>query len=159
MKSTTQIALGGGCHWCTEAVFQQLEGVYTIQQGYVASNGENSSFSEAILFEYNSDIISLQKLIYVHLLTHQSTSNHSFRKKYRSAVYYFSEDQKTEITNTIIYLQKKFDQKIITQVLPFIEFKPSRESIQNYYTKNPDSPFCKRYIIPKLKLLEDKLKV
>ena len=159
MKSTTQIALGGGCHWCTEAVFQQLKGVYNVQQGYIASTGENNNLSEGILFEYNPEEISLERLIYVHLSTHKSTSNHSFRKKYRSAVYYFSDVQEKQLTNTIASLQKKFNEKIITKVLAFVEFKASRESIQNYYTKNPDSPFCKRYIIPKLDLIKKIIKI
>ncbi len=96
MDSKTKIALGGGCHWCTEAVFQSLIGVRSVEQGFVASTEENSSFSEAVIVHFNPEDITLQTLIEVHLHTHKSTSAHSMRQKYRSAIYYFSDEQKTK---------------------------------------------------------------
>ena len=78
-----KIALGGGCHWCTEAVFQSLKGVEKVEQGFVAPLQDLNSYSEAVIVHYNADLISLKDLIEVHLDTHKSTSNHSFRKKYR----------------------------------------------------------------------------
>ena len=85
--NTQKIALGGGCHWCTEAVFQSLIGVERVEQGYVASTGNNNSFSEAVIVHFNTERISLKTLIEIHLHTHKSTSNHSLRERYRSAVY------------------------------------------------------------------------
>ena len=156
MVRKTKIALGGGCHWCTEAVFQALKGVITVEQGFVASEGEHPSFSEAVIVHFDSEQISLQTLIEVHLHTHHSTSNHSMRNKYRSAIYTFSEDQKIEAENILTGFQPEFDNKLITKVYSFLEFKVSREAIQNYYQKNPDKPFCKRFINPKLKLVHTK---
>ena len=149
----SKIALGGGCHWCTEAVFQSLKGVEKVEQGFVASEGENASFSEAIIVHYDTNIISIEVLIRIHLYTHKSTSNHSMRTKYRSAVYYFSDEQKENSESILEALQPEFDTKIITQVYPFSSFKASREEIQNYYRKNPQKPFCETFINPKLKLL------
>ncbi|NMH87255.1 peptide-methionine (S)-S-oxide reductase [Flavivirga algicola] len=151
-----KIAMGGGCHWCTEAVFQSLAGVTKVEQGYVASVDENSSFSEAVIIHFNPDDISLKTLIEIHLHTHKSTSNHSMRGKYRSAVYSFSEIQKKESECIIKDFQIDFEYKLITKVFPFQFFKPSREAIQNYYQKNPDKPFCKTFIDPKLRLLLQK---
>ncbi len=151
-----KIALGGGCHWCTEAVFQSLKGVENVEQGFVASEGENASFSEAVIVHYNPDIMSLEVLIKIHLYTHKSTSNHSMRTKYRSAIYYLSNEQKESAENILQSLQPEFDNEIITQVYPFVSFKASREEIQNYYRKNPQKPFCETFINPKLKLLLDK---
>lgn len=148
-----KIALGGGCHWCTEAVFQALKGVISVEQGYVASTDENKSFSEAIIVHFNAEVISLQTLIKIHLYTHKSTSEHSMRTKYRSAIYYFSEIQKTDAENIVTLFQSEFENKVITKVYPFSEFKASREAIQDYYQKNPEKPFCERFINPKLKLL------
>lgn len=156
MVATTKIALGGGCHWCTEAVFQALKGVCKVEQGYVASVGANTAFSEAVIIHFNKDIIALSVLIEVHLHTHKSTSNHSMRDKYRSAVYYFSEDQKNEVDIILKDLKGVFEEDIITKTLPFSEFKASRESIQNYYQKNPEKPFCRKFINPKLELLKNK---
>ena len=156
MNTYTKIALGGGCHWCTEAVFQALKGVAKVEQGYVASVEENTSFSEAVIIHFNEAVIGLSVLIEIHLHTHKSTSNHSMRDKYRSAIYYFSEVQKKKATDILNGFKNTFEEEIITEVLPFSEFKASREAIQNYYKKNPEKPFCKQFINPKLKLLVNK---
>lgn len=148
-----KIALGGGCHWCTEAVFLALRGVKIVDQGFVASTGEANSFSEAIIVHFDPLLISLHQLIEIHLNTHRSTSAHSMRAKYRSAVYYFNEEQKESAIKILEDLNPYFKNKIITEVLPFNKFKPSAEQFQNYYFKDPAKPFCQTYIDPKLKIL------
>ncbi|WP_411767285.1 peptide-methionine (S)-S-oxide reductase [Winogradskyella sp. A3E31] len=153
MTALQKIALGGGCHWCTEAVFQSLKGVENVEQGYVASVDGNSMFSEAVIVHFNPQIISLNVLIEIHLHTHKSTVNHSMRQKYRSAIYTFSEIQKIESETILKNLQSKFDSELVTVVLPFSEFKASRKQIQNYYYDNPEKPFCERFINPKLIVL------
>lgn len=150
MINTEKIGLGGGCHWCTEAVFKSIEGVITVEQGYISSVKPNADFSEAVVVHFDNAIVNLRHLLKIHLLTHSSTAKHSFRSKYRSAVYYYSEIEKSEIEVLLSDLQKEFDEELITQVLKFQDFKPSRESLQDYFGKNPDAPFCTRYIIPKL---------
>ncbi|MAO11181.1 MAG: peptide methionine sulfoxide reductase [Flavobacteriaceae bacterium] len=151
--NTQKIALGGGCHWCTEAVFQSLMGVERVEQGYVASTGNNNSFSEAVIVHFNTERISLKTLIEIHLHTHKSTSNHSLRKRYRSAIYYYTEKQKLQAIQHLKALQQGFGELIITKVLSFSAFKPSRESLHDYYKTNPERPFCKRFIDPKINLL------
>lgn len=156
MKILIKIGFGGGCHWCTEAVFQHLKGVEKVEQGWIASSDENESFSEAVIVYFYPEQIPLEVLVEIHLNTHNSTSLHSFREKYRSAVYTFSEIQKDEISAIIEALQPQFEYKIITKVIPFVSFKTSREQIVDYYKKNPQKPFCETFINPKLKLLLDK---
>ena len=151
--NSSKIGFGGGCHYCTEAVFQSLIGVEKVEQGYVASTGENSNFSEAVIVHFNPEEILLQTLIEIHLYTHKSTSDHSMRDKYRSAVYTFSGMQKQESITVIMELKIKFDNQLTTKVLPFECFKPSREQITNYYYSNPKKPFCEAFINPKLKYL------
>ena len=153
MKTLSKIALGGGCHWCTEAVFQSLLGVSKVEQGFVASIDDNSSFSEAVIVHFNAEDISLKTLIEIHIHTHKSTSNHSMRTKYRSAVYVFSEVQKKETEQILESFQNEFENKLITKVYLFDSFKGSREQIQNYYYSNPEKPFCETFINPKLKIL------
>lgn len=155
MGELSKIGFGGGCHWCTEAVFQSLKGVHCVEQGWIASEGEDLAFSEAVIVTYNSTIIPLNILIEVHLHTHKSTSNHSMRKKYRSAVYYFDYNVQEMIALLISNLQAKFEHKIITKIVPFKTFKPSRAHIQDYYFKNPQKPFCETFINPKLHVLID----
>lgn len=152
-NSLEKIALGGGCHWCTEAVFQSLIGVEKVEQGYVASHADNSSFSEAVIVHFNPTVIPLNQLIEIHLYTHKSKSMHSMRNKYRSAVYTYSEIQNAKATEILEKLQPEFNNQLITQVYPFREFKASREELHNYYLKDPQKPFCKTFIAPKLKIL------
>lgn len=156
MAVKTKIALGGGCHWCTEAVFQALKGVHTVEQGFVASTNENNSFSEAVIVHFDAEMISLCTLIEIHLYTHKSSSTHSMREKYRSAIYAFSKGQSNEANIILDSFQAEFDHQLITKVYPFSKFKASREAIQNYYQQNPKRPFCERFINPKLKLLLEK---
>lgn len=148
-----KIAFGGSCHWCTEAIFQSLHGVNNVLQGWVSSIGEDDSFSEAVIVEFNDAIIPEETLIEVHLHTHSSTGNHSMRKKYRSAIYYYTEAQKISAERHISFLQKEFGKNIITQVLPFIDFKLNKNEFLNYYYENPTKPFCENVINPKLRIL------
>ena len=148
-----KIAFGGGCHWCTEAVFQSLKGVELVEQGFVSSVDENSTFSEAVIVHFNTDTITLKILIQIHLLTHKSTSNHSMREKYRSAVYTFTSDKKNNVILILKESQHLFNETIITKALSFKEFKPSKEQFQEYFYSNPQKPFCEKFINPKLKFI------
>ncbi|MEO0900776.1 MAG: peptide-methionine (S)-S-oxide reductase [Bacteroidota bacterium] len=150
-----KIGLGGGCHWCTEAVFSSLKDVIQVEQGFISSN-EESTFSEAVVVSYESSKITLMDLIEIHLYTHRSTSNHTMRNKYRSAIYVFdSLDYKTS-SEILKELKNKFDKDLITQVLYFNTFKPSEEQFQDYYYSDSQKPFCTTYIVPKLSLLLEK---
>lgn len=157
MKTILKIGLGGGCHWCTEAVFQAVPGVLKVEQGYISSKMPYDSMSEAVIAHFK-DVVDLKKLIDIHLETHASTRQHSRRDDYRSAVYFFDVETEKKVKSIISTLSRKRNKNYITAVLPFVAFKPSRESIQNYYKTRPDAPFCKRYIEPKLKLVSDILK-
>lgn len=147
-----KIGFGGGCHWCTEAVFQSLLGVEKVEQGWIASKGEALAFSEAVIVHFHPEETSLDVLVEIHLNTHKSTAEHSMREKYRSAIYYF-ENQEEELSLILEQMNPKFDHRLITQILPFANFKPSRDAIQDYYYSNPKKPFCESFINPKLRLL------
>jgi len=151
-----QIGLGGGCHWCTEAVFQTLQGVHVVEQGFIKSAPPYEQFSEAVLVAFEPKFIPLNVLIEIHLRTHASTSNHRMRGKYRSAIYVHNERQRKETSSILSRLQKVFEQNLVTNVLDMVEFKPSLDRYKNYYEKAPDKPFCRAYIDPKLSLLRSK---
>lgn len=148
-----RIGFGGGCHWCTEAVFQALRGIRSVEQGFIQSQAPHEAFSEAVQIEFDSADISLAALVEIHLRTHASTSNHKMRGKYRSAVYTFTAEQNRQVKTIMDGLQPEFDAPLVTQALPFIAFKASDERFQNYSRKNPEGQFCKSYIDPKLALL------
>ncbi len=144
--------LGGGCHWCTEAVFQALTGVCAVEQGFARSLPPHASWSEAVLVTVDTEAMPLNVLIEIHLRTHASTSAHKMRGKYRSAVY-VEEGGEGAVFDIIAELGPAFDEPLVTQVLPLVDFKSSEERFRNYYASDPDRPFCRTYIDPKLTLL------
>ena len=152
-EKTITIGLGGGCHWCTEAVYSSLKGVISVEQGWMSSHSPNDAFSEAVLIVIKEQEISLQKIIEIHLNTHSATSNHQLRDKYRSAVYVMNEEEKRRSISILEKLQTQFDTPLVTQVLDFKGFKKSDKAYIDYYYKNPTKPFCQTYIHPKLNKL------
>jgi len=151
-RAVERVALGGGCHWCTEAVFDSLDGVVKVDQGWIAAEeADAQSLSEAVVVYYDAKKITLDKLIEIHLLTHNATVNHSMRVKYRSAVYVFSQDQKEKALKILKEKAALFEAKIITKVYIFAHFKRNEQKYLSYYKKNRDKPFCQKYIEPKLK--------
>lgn len=156
------IGLGGGCHWCTEAIFQSLKGIHEVKQGWIKSNPPWSSWSEAVLISFDSTIITLSDLIEVHLYTHGSTSNHKLTEKYRSSIYFFTKEQEEIATQAVKALQINFEKPLVTKVIPFIEFKINEDQFLNYYQTDEQRPFCENVIKPKLdtvsRLFKDKIK-
>ncbi len=150
-----RIGLGGGCHWCTEAVFQALAGVRSVAQGFIASAPSDDSFSEAVDVTFDPEALPLEALLEVHLRTHASTSDHKMRGKYRSAVYVNNAPQARAVSAVLAGLQTEFEAPLVTRVLPFEAFKASDERFQNYAARNGDGPFCARYIDPKLDMLRE----
>tara|TARA_R110002050_G_scaffold81466_6_gene174204 strand:+ start:3152 stop:3652 length:501 start_codon:yes stop_codon:yes gene_type:complete len=156
MRNMRKIGFGGGCHWCTEAVFMALKGVVEVDQGFIAPEGDIDNLSEAVIVHYNSNLIELKDLVAIHLDTHQSSQNHSMRHKYRSAVYYFKMQDEDFLKSIITELQKEFSTLIITSILTFGQFKSSKEKFINYYFNDTEKPFCKTHISPKIQLLKEK---
>ena len=152
------IGFGGGCHWCTEAVYSAIRGVEKVSQGFISSETPHDTFSEAVVVEFDPNRIPLVVLIEIHLRTHASTSNHKMRGKYRSAIYTTSEAQAEQARHHLSDLQSDFAEPLVTQVLPLVAFKPSDEKFQRYFEKNAGGAFCQRYIDPKLALLASEYK-
>ena len=150
--SIQKLGLGGGCHWCTEAIFNQIKGVQSVEQGWL-NTPDFPNFSEGISILFDSDHIDLTELIKIHLLTHSSGSNHPLRSKYRSAVYVTNEEQRNKAQLYINQFQKQHDQPIITKVLYYGDFKLNQSKYLNYYDRHQGNVFCERYIDPKLDVL------
>jgi peptide-methionine (S)-S-oxide reductase len=148
-----RIGFGGGCHWCTEAIFSSLKGVVSVDQGWIAPANDVQNNSEAVIVQFQPRTISLERLIAIHLSTHSSSVDHSRRWKYRSAIYTYTDSQFRQATQAITVLQSYCAQKIITQVLPLHSFRQNDEWYLNYYYRNPQKPFCINVIDPKLRQL------
>lgn len=145
-----KIGLGGGCHWCTEGIFQMLRGVAEVDQGFVRSDPPADRWAEGVIVHFDPSVIDLAILIEVHLRTHAASAPYVATGKYRSAIYVHDDVQRRQATETIASLQRDFEHPIETRVLLLRSFKPSDERFRNYYASNPERPFCRRYIDPKL---------
>ena len=148
-----KIGLGGGCHWCTEAVFKAVKGVYNLRQGYISAKESPDQFYEGIIMNYDPESVMLEDLILIHLRTHQSMKDHSMRHRYRSAVYVYNQLELEKTRQTLMKIENSTGSKFVTRAYELACFKESRAEIRNYYQTDPQRPFCTRYIQPKLDLL------
>ena len=145
-----RVGFGGGCHWCTEGVFQALRGVSQVDQGFVQSDAPADTWAEGVIVTFDLSAIQLATLSEVHLRTHSATRARSPRSNYRSAIYIFEDSQRQEAELAIARFAGESGKAVHTLVLPFREFRASDERYQNYYRSDPGRPFCRRYIDPKL---------
>lgn len=144
------VGFGGGCHWCTEGVFQALRGIAHVDQGYIQSEAPADTWSEGVIVKFDPSIISLATLSEVHLRTHSASRARTLRSKYRSAIYIVGVSQRREAELAVAQFAKESGMTVQTKVLPLVSFKPSETRYQNYYRTDPNRPFCRRYIDPKL---------
>jgi len=166
------IIIGGGCFWCTEAIFLQFDGIIEVKSGY--SGGEtmyptyqevcegNTGHAEVIKIGYNPDIISLEDIVEIHLLSHDPTTYNrqgaDVGSQYRSIIFY-SDDKEKEIIHAVIKeVQKNFKSKIVTEVKPVEIFFEAEGYHQDYYNKNSRQPYCMFVISPKLEKIKLKYK-
>jgi peptide-methionine (S)-S-oxide reductase len=166
--------LANGCFWCTEAIFQRLKGVVSVKSGYTGGHLNNPSYSdvitgttghaEAIEIKFNPKIISFQEIVDVFFSTHDPTTlnrqGYDVGNQYRSAIFYHSEKQKEIAEKFIFELTKAqvFDNKIVTQIVPFSTFYAAENYHQDYYNNNKNQGYCLAVINPKLKKFIKKYK-
>ncbi len=167
---------GGGCFWCTEAVFKRLRGVKEVVSGYSGGNrpagGKKPSYeqvstgitghAEAVQITFDPSVISFSKLLDVFFATHDPTTMNQqgadIGTQYRSVIFYHTSGQHQEAIATIKELEEKqvFTNKIVTQLLPFQTFYTAEEYHQNYFDTNPLQPYCQIVITPKIRKLLEK---
>ncbi|HSQ47254.1 MAG TPA: peptide-methionine (S)-S-oxide reductase MsrA [Lutibacter sp.] len=179
MSDKLEIAtLANGCFWCTEAIFQRLNGVEKVTSGYSGGKVKNPSYNEVtsgetghaevIQIQFNPAIITFQEILDVFFATHDPTTlnrqGYDVGTQYRSAIFYHSTAQK-EVAETFIKVltdAKVFDKKIVTEVTAFDAFYEAEAYHQNYYNNNKNQGYCVAVINPKLdkfiKKYKDKLK-
>jgi peptide-methionine (S)-S-oxide reductase len=159
-----EIVLGGGCFWCTEAVLNTIEGVVRATPGYSGGSTDNPNYNqvcggstghaEVVLVEYEPDKVSLEDLLEVFFLTHDPTTLNrqgaDVGTQYRSVILYNSEDQKKRVEDFIGKIAGDYDQPIVTEVKRLERFYPAEEYHRRYFEKNPNQPYCRAIISPKL---------
>ncbi len=178
MENTETITLGSGCFWCTEAVYQRLEGVVKVTSGYSGGHVDNPTYeqvcdkttghAEVCQIVYDTTKISLDDILSVFWKTHDPTTpnqqGNDVGPQYRSAVFYHNEHQKELALQYIKALDasKAWDKPIVTEVTAFSKFYAAESYHQNYYNNNTNQGYCRYVIGPKLekfeKVFKDKLK-
>ena len=146
------VAFGGGCHWCTEAVFQHVPGVTRVEQGFAASAPPDDALSEAARVWWDEGAVSLGTLVAVHLGTHAAQADHAMRGKYRSAIY-VTTDARGKAARDALSAEVARRGPLVTRVLPLARFERSDARYRDYYRRRPDAPFCRTHIAPKLERL------
>ena len=169
----TEIAtLGGGCFWCTEAEFQRLPGVKSVTSGYAGGTKENPAYkevcagdtghAEVIQIVYDPKVVSYEKLLETFWEAHDPTTLNSqgpdSGTQYRSIILYGSETQKAAAEKSKAEAQKHFTKPIVTEIVPLTKFYKGEDYHQNYYRSNPNQPYCRMVIRPKVEKFEKKLK-
>ena len=145
----------GGCHWCTEGVLQSLRGVTQVEQGFLASTPPDDAWAEGVIVSFDPSVISLSVLSEVHLRTHSASNMRASREGYRSAIYFIEEEQREEALDAVSDFVDRTGERVRTKVLTLVDFKHSEERYRNYYLTDPERPFCRRYIDPKLDYIRE----
>ena len=160
---------GGGCFWCTEAVFDELRGVKSVVSGYAGGSTKNPTYeevcggrtghAEVIKIEFDPGEIAFKDLLTVFFATHDPTTlnrqGNDVGTQYRSAIFYANEEQKREAEAFIKELNdsKAFGKPVVTTLEPLGEFYEAEDYHQKYYANNPYQPYCQYLIPPKLNKL------
>ena len=170
LTSRTEVAtLGGGCFWCTEAVFSELRGVASVEPGYSGGNVANPTYGQVcsdttghaevsqVSFDPNS--LSFRDLLKVFFYTHDPTTPNKQGadegSQYRSVIFYHSEEQRRVAQEVINELanEKAFKGPIVTELVQFVSFYPAEDYHHEYYRRNPRQSYCQVVISPKLSKL------
>jgi peptide-methionine (S)-S-oxide reductase len=161
---------GGGCFWCTEAVFATLKGVVSVLPGYAGGkkskpsyeevSGGGTGHAEVIQIQYDPSVISFGDLLavffHVHDPTQMNRQGNDVGTQYRSVIFYTTDVQKQEAEMLITELtaSKAYDKPIVTEVKSLEHFYPAEEYHRDYYKRNSDAPYCELVIVPKLEKLQ-----
>lgn len=175
---TAQATFGTGCFWCTEAQFQQLEGVLKVESGYSGGVNANPTYeevstgttghAEVVQITYDPAKISFETLLEAFWQAHDPTTlnrqGNDVGPQYRSVIFYHNEEQRqqAEFYKKKLDDSKAFDNPIVTEIAPFKAFYVAENYHQNYYNLNGSAPYCTYVIKPKLekfkKVFKEKLK-
>ncbi len=177
-KQLETATLGGGCFWCTEAIYKELKGVVDVKPGYSGGIVKNPTYEEVCTgntghaevaqITFDPEVTSFSDILEVFFMTHDPTTlnrqGNDVGTQYRSVIFYHSEKQK-ETAEKVIKLfeeEKVYNKPIVTEVTPFTAFYPAEKYHQDYFEKNPNQPYCQYVIVPKIekfrKIFKDQLK-
>lgn len=158
--------LGGGCFWCIEAIYNDIQGVYSAVSGYSGGHVRNPTYkdvcsdttghAEVVQVEFNPNVISYRDVLDIFFSIHDPTTMNrqgaDVGEQYRSVIFYHDAEQKriAEATIKALMEARAFKDPIVTQVEPFQDFYPAEDYHQEYFKNNPFQPYCRVVIAPKV---------
>lgn len=158
------ITLGGGCFWCTEAVFEQVQGVQAVESGYCNGHFPNPSYeqvctgqtghAEVVRVEFDDALIALRDILAIFFATHDPTTpnrqGHDVGPQYRSGIY-VSDEEQAEVAHAVVAeVQQALGGRVVTEVVPLSGYSRAEGYHQHYYARNPYQGYCAAVISPKL---------
>ncbi len=163
---TKTAVFGGGCFWCTEAIFQMLEGVSKVESGYAGGSTSSPSYeavssgstghAEVIRITYDPAVVSYEDLLTVFFGSHDPTTPNrqgaDVGTQYRSVILYRSEEERATAQRVAREIQDslKDGTRVVTQIVPLDQFFPAESYHQNYFKENTNAPYCQLIIEPKI---------
>ena len=161
----------GGCFWCTEAIYEEVEGVISVVSGYSGGDVENPSYeqvcdgrtghAECVQITYDPAKVDFETLLDIHMHTHDPTTlnrqGNDVGTQYRSVIFYHNESQK-EIAEKYIDIQNErgtFGNRIVTEIVPLEHFYPAENYHQDYLANNPEQPYCVFVVKKKVQHFEE----
>jgi peptide-methionine (S)-S-oxide reductase len=170
-NQTEFATLGGGCFWCTEAIYQMLPGVKSVTSGYAGGMKENPTYkevctgltghAEVIQVEFDPKVVSYEKILETFWEAHDPTTlnqqGNDTGTQYRSIILYGNDTQKRIAEKSKAEAQKHFNRPIVTEIVPLKRFYKAEGYHQDYYRSNPNQPYCRAVIRPKVEKFEKKL--
>jgi peptide-methionine (S)-S-oxide reductase len=170
-KKTETAVVGGGCFWCTEALFQMLPGVRSVTSGYAGGQTENPTYkqvcsgntghAEVIQIEFDPAVVSYDKILATFWDAHDPTTLNrqgpDAGTQYRSIILYNGEAQRAAAEKSKAEAQKHFSSPIVTEIVPLKKFYKAEGYHQDYFRSNPNQPYCRAVIQPKVEKFEAKM--
>ncbi|MFB6203722.1 MAG: peptide-methionine (S)-S-oxide reductase MsrA [Candidatus Nanohaloarchaea archaeon] len=161
---TGEIVLGGGCFWCTEAAFKEVEGVKQVTSGYAGGETEDPSYrevcsgdtghAEVVRVEFDPGEVSLRELLDLFFRIHDPTQKDrqgpDVGTQYRSIVLYRDTDQKQTVEEVLEEVRERHEEEVHTKVKELDRFYPAEEKHQDYFEKHPEDAYCTTHAQPKV---------
>ncbi|HUI31541.1 MAG TPA: peptide-methionine (S)-S-oxide reductase MsrA [Candidatus Acidoferrales bacterium] len=178
MNNKEVATLGGGCFWCTEAIFDNLKGVTSVESGYSGGTTANPSYeqvctgktghAEVVQVTFDPQIISYEDILRIFFTVHDPTTlnrqGNDVGTQYRSVIFYHDENQKQIALEVIKETQSRkiWDDPFVTELSPFAAFYEAESYHQEYFANNPNQGYCRAIVAPKVakfkKMYYDRLK-
>ena len=165
-KNLETATLGAGCFWCVEAVFDDLRGVEDVLSGYSGGHADNPNYqqvcsgttghAEVIQIRFDPSEVSFREILQVFFTVHDPTTlnrqGNDVGTQYRSAIFYHSDEQQRVAEEVIREIADAgiYDDPIVTEVVPFDKFWPAENYHQEYFSNNPNQPYCTAVVAPKV---------